>query len=140
MSQQQILKQMTHDIHCMCKKLQQYMEDNQIECKKDYKKEWLKYEEHLKKDRIEREKEQIKHKKEQIERKKEQLKDAKEHKKERLECQNDFNVWRENHANHNHWTTDTLLFDLWNKKQIHNHKRNSYQLRFERNEQNEQNE
>lgn len=35
MSQQPILMQITLDINCMCKKLQQYVEDNQIECEKE---------------------------------------------------------------------------------------------------------
>ena len=34
MSQQCILKQMTLDINCMCNKLQWYVEDIQIDCKK----------------------------------------------------------------------------------------------------------
>ena len=57
MNQQWILKQMTRDINCLCNKIDQYMEDRQIE----QEKECLKYE-------------------------REQLKCKKEHKKEQLKC------------------------------------------------------
>lgn len=67
MSQQWIsMKKMTLNIHSMSEKLQCYMEDNQIQCKKEH----LKYEEFLNLN-----KERLKHEKEH-------LGDAKECKKE----------------------------------------------------------
>ena len=85
MSQQRILmKKVTLYIHCMCKELQQYTEDTQIE----HKNEYLKHEERLKKECLKHE-EYLK--KEHLKCKKESLKDSKKRKKEWLERQNDFN-------------------------------------------------
>ena len=91
LNQQWILPQMIRDINCLCKKIDRYMKDRQIEREKEllkYKKERLKCEKKCKK-------EQLKHKKEQLkcekEHEKEQLERKKEREKAQLEHQNDLN-------------------------------------------------